>query len=217
MDQRSRGNLIRFGVAILVLGSAAAWAEAQNAPKLRYGFQTGRQYPYEVKITAEFGDTEETREGVLTYNILSTTDQQVVFKQTGRLATHSKARPRPAGSAPRVGGPRFSRPPFPIGPRIRWTQVRSFRPRGHHHRPARDEDPFAGVNAPALLARRSGDADDRGPARRQQAELGGAKWRLGEGECPVRTAVRPPVQTEYYNLGAGRHGAERLRALGPWA
>jgi hypothetical protein len=117
MGQRSRGNLIRFGVAILVLGSAAAWAEAQNAPKLRYGFQTGRQYPYEVKITAELGDTEETREGVLTYSVLSANDQQVVFKQTGRLATHSKAlRSQPSGP-PRRGGPRGGRPSFPIGPR----------------------------------------------------------------------------------------------------
>jgi hypothetical protein len=119
MGQRSRSNLIRFGVAILVLGSAAPWAEAQNAPKLRYGFQTGREYPYDVKIVVQLGDIEETAlEGVLTYNILSTTDQQIVFKQVGRLATHTKAlRSQPVGPRGRGGPPRIGRPSFPIGPR----------------------------------------------------------------------------------------------------
>ena len=117
MSQNSHGYRVWPSVGFLLLAGFAASAAAQNTPKLRYGFQTGREYPYEVKITAELGDMEETREGVLTYSILSTTDQQIVFKQTGRLATRTKTRPGAVVGPPRRGGPRGGRPSFPIGPR----------------------------------------------------------------------------------------------------
>jgi len=105
-------------VAGLILGFAisAAWAAADSAPKLRYGFQAGQQYAYEIKIVADLDDTVESREGVSTYNVLSATDEQAVLKQSGALATRSKPKP---GRSTMAGPPRFPGfPGFHGGPRF---------------------------------------------------------------------------------------------------
>ena len=83
---------------------AAVVPPAQNAPKLRNGFQAGKQYAYEIKIEAELEDVIESREGVLIYNVLSASGEQVVLKSSGTLALRTKTRP---GSGFRLGPPRF--------------------------------------------------------------------------------------------------------------
>ena len=104
---RRMACLVAFAAGLVASGT---WAAAPTPPKLRYGFQAGREYAYQVKIVAELDDSEETREGVLTYSVVSATDQQVVLKQSGGLAVRSKPRPGRAG----IPGP----PRFPIGPRF---------------------------------------------------------------------------------------------------
>ncbi len=95
---------------VTALVASGMWAAAESPPKLRYGFQAGRQCAYEVKIVAELEDSVETREGVLTYTVVSATQQQVVLKQSGGLAVRSKPRP---------GRGFFPGPPrFPMGPRF---------------------------------------------------------------------------------------------------
>jgi hypothetical protein len=104
-------------VGLFVIAATwANWAVAQNAPTLRYGFQTGRQYGYEVKIEADLDDTIATREGVLYYAVVSANDQQVVLKPSGRLAASEK--PKPGRVRTPVGPPGFPMGPrgFPMGP-----------------------------------------------------------------------------------------------------
>ncbi|MCR4414462.1 MAG: hypothetical protein NUV77_18745, partial [Thermoguttaceae bacterium] len=61
MGSARRYRLVRAAGVFGVLVLAASWAAAQNVPLLRYNFQAGRAYAYEVKILADFGDEEETR------------------------------------------------------------------------------------------------------------------------------------------------------------
>jgi hypothetical protein len=98
-------------LAVLLGGMAgAAAASTADAPKLRYDFKAGQEYAYEVKIHAEIKKVQDTREGVLTYNVTSATDEQIVMKQTGMLRSHL------TGSV-LIGPPRLMGPPqFATGP-----------------------------------------------------------------------------------------------------
>jgi hypothetical protein len=88
--------------------------EAQPAPQgllnLTYQFQTGKQYPYKIKIEAELEDTIETREGVSLYDVLSANAEQMVLKQSGTLRERTQQRP---DRNVQVGFPRF---PHMFGP-----------------------------------------------------------------------------------------------------
>jgi len=113
------GTLVGLGLT-LALVVPCVGARAADPPRLRYGFQAGKEYSYDVKIVADTDDSEETREGVISYRVLSATDEQGVVKQSGVLAAKSKPKPRPGGliGPPRLGGfPRFGGPPrFVTGP-----------------------------------------------------------------------------------------------------
>lgn len=108
----------------LALAVPAGWTAAADAPLLRYGFQAGKEYCYDVKIVADTDDSEETREGVISYKVLSATDQQGVVKHSGVLAARSKPKPGvvtgpPMFGPPGFGGPRgFGGPPGFGGPRM---------------------------------------------------------------------------------------------------
>jgi HEAT repeat protein len=96
------------GVAglVLALAASATWAMAAGAPKLRYDFQAGKQYAYEIKIEAELEDTIENRDGISTYAVLSADDKQMVLRQSGSLGERSRPRP----SADIMGPPGFPGP-----------------------------------------------------------------------------------------------------------
>lgn len=109
MQRRSWVGRVRLGVLVLVFTAWGGWAAAQNPRLLRYGFQAGKQYAYDVKIHADTEDTEETREGVLTYTVLSATDEQVVLRQSGGLA--ERVKPKPGKMVIPMGPPMFMGPP----------------------------------------------------------------------------------------------------------
>jgi len=63
---------------------------------------------------ADTEDGEETREGLISYHVLSASDQHVVLKHSGALAPRSKPKPRPGafmGPLGFPGPPRFMGPP----------------------------------------------------------------------------------------------------------
>lgn len=103
----------------LILGVGSDSAIAQTAPKLRYGFQKGRQYGYDVKIFAQLPDEEVTHQGTLNYTVLSATDDQFALKCWGQLGKSVKvtSNSEPGFGPPGFGGPpRIPRPPHFGGP-----------------------------------------------------------------------------------------------------
>lgn len=109
MQRRLGVGRIRLGMLVLVCAACGGWAAGQDQRLLRYGFQAGKQYAYDVKIHADTEDTEETYEGVLTYTVLSATDQQAVLRQLGGLA--ARVNPKPGKMLIPMGLPVFMGPP----------------------------------------------------------------------------------------------------------
>ena len=101
---------------ITVVGLAVLLASTQSAPgaaKLRWGFEPGRKYLYEVKIVATFPDEVETREGLSTLTVKSVADQQFTLGHGGNLATHRK----PTGTGRALSRPNlFNYFPWPDNP-----------------------------------------------------------------------------------------------------
>jgi hypothetical protein len=119
-------SVVRVGV-VLVAGFTAAGVTAAEPPKLRYGFQAGREYGYDVKVTADLPGEILHYDGTLTYNVLSATDEQFTWKCTGNLPEHVEVKPgqvgpRRIGPPMRMHGPRphffggpFAQPIKPAG------------------------------------------------------------------------------------------------------
>jgi len=88
-----------LAVSAVLLSSACS----PGVPKLRYKFESGHEYAYEVKIVATFADAIETREGVSSLTAKSTSDAEFTLRHSGNLAVRREntgtARP-------------FSRPDF---------------------------------------------------------------------------------------------------------
>jgi HEAT repeat protein len=82
--------------AMLIAGGAGA------APKLRYGFEQGRKYVYEVKITATLDDAVETREGLSIYVVKSADVAASTLTHSGSFSTQRKA--TGPGPLPRLPG-----------------------------------------------------------------------------------------------------------------
>lgn len=88
--------------------------------RLRYDFKDGETHYYEVKIAATILDEDVTHQGVLTYNVLASNDEQFTLKCVGALGMVSKPK---ANAMPRdMGIPRnpwgrmhFPRIPAPPG------------------------------------------------------------------------------------------------------
>lgn len=78
-------------VTVGCLPGAASSALAAN-PGLRYRFQEGRTYVYEVKITADLGDVRETREGLSIYEVKSATSEKITLAHSGSLSASRKMR-----------------------------------------------------------------------------------------------------------------------------
>jgi hypothetical protein len=77
------------GLAVLVgvwAGIMASVARADDAPKLRYGFQADREYPYQIEIHAKIVDNKIDRQGELVYKVLSANEDQAVLKTSGSAA-----------------------------------------------------------------------------------------------------------------------------------
>ncbi len=114
MQRRSQVCGVVFGTWAVVCTALCNGAAAQSEPLLQYGFQAGKKYAYEVKIHADFEDTEESYEGILTYHVLSASDQQVRLRQSGLLKHHSKPKPGKTSAGmfpPPIPGP----PSFTFG------------------------------------------------------------------------------------------------------
>lgn len=79
-------------IAFVLLACNIPAAE-ENVPALRYGFQAGKQYAFEVKIQAETEKYDEVREGVLTFSVSSANDTQFVLKPSGSLPARIKSHP----------------------------------------------------------------------------------------------------------------------------
>jgi hypothetical protein len=103
----------RIGLALAILAAAYSAVQAADTqpPLLRYGFQAGQKYAYDVKVQGRIGDYEETLSGMLTWTVTSATPQQVVLKPTGAMTKAVKlhtSRPFPL-RPPMFGGPSFQR------------------------------------------------------------------------------------------------------------
>ncbi len=70
----------------------AAQRGTPRPPDLRYRFQEGRTYVYEVNITADFGDVKETRGGVSIYEVKSATPEQITLTHSGSLSARRSRR-----------------------------------------------------------------------------------------------------------------------------
>jgi len=117
------GRILGVVGVIVGLGLLAGQTLAQNAPKLRYGFQKDQEFVYDVKIVAELPDEEITRAGTITFKVYSATEGQFVLGSSGTLAHSSKGTGRSSSrwfGPPRIGPPRrpfgpFSEPSRPAG------------------------------------------------------------------------------------------------------
>jgi hypothetical protein len=98
---------------VLLLGVCQLPAAGENPQALRYGFQPGRQYAFEVKIQAELEDCDEFREGVLSYSVISAQGEQFVLRPSGNLSLRTQSHP---GAHPFSGG--FPPPPHFPSPRF---------------------------------------------------------------------------------------------------
>ena len=95
---------ILVGLCFGIIPSVARSADPE-APKLRYGFQADREYPYQIEIHAKIVDEKIDRQGDLIYKVLSANEDQAVLKTYGSAA----------GMLGHLGGipfPRMGPPPF---------------------------------------------------------------------------------------------------------
>jgi hypothetical protein len=83
-------------VLVLAAGSLLTAAE-DNIPTLRYGFQTGKQYAFEVRIQAELENLDIVREGVMTFTVTTPHEGQLVLKPSGNLPVQMKPHPNRNG------------------------------------------------------------------------------------------------------------------------
>jgi hypothetical protein len=104
---------------LVVLAGMGDTATAAGAPALRYGFQKDKEYVYNVKLVAELPHQDETRQGTMSYTVLSAESDQFTIKCWGSLGHEVKTKGDgiPFGEPPfgprGFGGPRgFHRPPF---------------------------------------------------------------------------------------------------------
>ena len=76
---------VLVGLCVGIIPSAARAADPE-APKLRYGFQADREYPYQIEIHAKVVDDKIDRQGELVYKVLSANEDQAVLKTSGSAA-----------------------------------------------------------------------------------------------------------------------------------
>ena len=88
--------------AIAFSGLWAQQAFAEDAPKLQYGFQNGREYVYNVKVFADLPDQEQTHDGLYTCKITDAAESKFTLQVSGGLA--EKIKPKP-GLGRRRGNP----------------------------------------------------------------------------------------------------------------
>jgi hypothetical protein len=97
---------VKLSTAIFLVACSAGEAVAQNPPLLRYGYQAGQRHAYDVKIHAVLPDCEEDFVGMLTWNVKSANEQQVVLQESGMLARSVK------NTSGMIGPPGFGGPPM---------------------------------------------------------------------------------------------------------
>jgi hypothetical protein len=100
--------LVFLGSAPAILADAPRAPGAPGAPDLRYRFQQGQKYLYEVKISAQIGDVNVVRGGLSIYQVKSATDQQITLVHSGSLsARRSRRDGRPVVTFPSIHDPFF--------------------------------------------------------------------------------------------------------------
>lgn len=73
---------VLVGLCVGIIPSVAKSADPAT-PKLRYGFQADREYPYQIELHATIFDEKIDRKGELIYKVLSTNADQAVLKPSG--------------------------------------------------------------------------------------------------------------------------------------
>jgi hypothetical protein len=111
---RFHSGVVISAIVFVLMGGELLAAE-ENVPALRYGFQAGKKYAYEVKIKAELEKYDETREGVLTFTVSSADDSQFVLKPSGNLPARIKPHPNEIVIPRGFPFPTFIRPGGPEG------------------------------------------------------------------------------------------------------
>ena len=88
--------------------------------KLQYGYRKGQKYYYNVKIAATLPDEDVTHDGVLVYDVPSSSDEQFALKCVANLhvSTKPRADAEPSGMGPRIATPpgMFGRQHIPMPP-----------------------------------------------------------------------------------------------------
>ncbi|MDY0168427.1 MAG: SHD1 domain-containing protein [Thermoguttaceae bacterium] len=86
MNRRLLHCTVGVVVGVFVSGLLVAPAVAADPPELRYGFETDRDYIYDVTIAGEITDRKSTHKGALTYRAAKVSDSQFVLECSGMLA-----------------------------------------------------------------------------------------------------------------------------------
>jgi HEAT repeat protein len=100
--------LLLFGFVLTSLGRAAP---DENGPALRYAWKTGEEHAFQVKITIDRDDQEETHSGTPSYKVMAADDDGIKLQFLGGVNKTTKMKVQP-GAFPRFPGP----PPFPRDP-----------------------------------------------------------------------------------------------------
>jgi hypothetical protein len=120
MSEKLIRGVLGFGLIVLFAGLSPERATAEDAPKLRYGFQKDGEYWYDAKISAEFADEEITYEGSLLITVTSASEEEFALRCNGGLHRSSSASsntvPQPPTrfypSRSRMSSPRYTLPPL---------------------------------------------------------------------------------------------------------
>lgn len=107
-------NVLGLVLGLVLLSTGGPFASAAQARRsstpLRYAWQEGQVFAYEVEITADRDTYVDTMEGVITYTAKSGSDGQLKIGYSGGLSQKKVKKP---GQSSGSRSPRFGPPPFP--------------------------------------------------------------------------------------------------------
>ncbi|NQT15908.1 MAG: hypothetical protein HQ582_24340 [Planctomycetes bacterium] len=107
-------NVLGLVLGLVLLSTSVPFASAAQARRsstpLRYAWQEGQVFAYEVEITADRDTYVDTMEGVITYTAKSGSDGQLKIDYSGGLSQKKVKKP---GQSSGSRSPRFGPPPFP--------------------------------------------------------------------------------------------------------
>jgi hypothetical protein len=126
-------------------------AGAADVPVLRYGFEQGKHYLYDVKISAEIADEKYNRGTTFDYTVQSATEAEFTLHRAGTLVEPRRRAVEEEQGFPPFFMPQFG-PPMPMGP----SRPPFARGRFPSARPQREE-PAEPASVPETTFTRNGD------------------------------------------------------------